>query len=170
MGYRQLTMWWKFQMQSKTTQPYMHMFSFSPDSSQERVDLNQYFSYFEKNRFHRSVFLKRIFVVPIQSLSCVWLFVTPWTITHQTPLFSTISQSLLKFMSTESMMLSNHLILGHPLLLLPSVILSVRVFSSELALHTRWSKYWSFSFSIRPSREYSGLISFKIDWFDLLHV
>ena len=142
MGYRQLTMWWKFQMQSKTTQPYMHMFSFSPNSSQERVDLNQYFSYFEKNRFHRSVFLKRIFVVPIQSLSCVWLFATPWTTACHNFLSLAISWSLLKFMSIESVMLSNHLILYCPFFLLPSIFPSIRVFSSELAFCIRWPKYW----------------------------
>ena len=82
----------------------------------------------------------------------------------------TISQSLLRFMSIESMMLSNHLILCHPLLLLPSVFSSIKVFSNELALHIRWPSYWSFSFSISPSSEYTELISFRIDWFDLLAV
>ena len=96
--------------------------------------------------------------------SCV--FVTLWTVALQVPLSFTISQSLLKFM----VMLSNHLILCCPLLLLPSSILSMRVFSNELALHIRWPKYWSFSFSISPSSEYSGLISFRSDWFDLLAV
>ena len=87
-----------------------------------------------------------------------------------TPLSFTISQSLLKFVSIGSVMLSNHLILCYPLLLLPSVLPSIRVFSSESALLIRWLKYWSFSFSISPSNEYSGLISFRIDWFDLLAV
>ena len=87
-----------------------------------------------------------------------------------TPLSFTISQSLLKFMSIGSVMLSNHLILCYPLLLLPSVLPSIRVFSRESALLIRWLKYWSFSFSISPSNEYSGLISFRIDWFDLLAV
>ena len=86
------------------------------------------------------------------------------------PLCPTISQSLLKFMSLESLMLSNHLILCCSLLLLPSIFLSIGIFSSELALHVRWPKYWSFSFSISPSSEYSGLISFRIDWLDLLSV
>ena len=81
-----------------------------------------------------------------------------------------ISQSLLRFMSIESVMLSNHLILCHALSPLPSIFLSIRIFSSESALHIRWSKYWSFSFSITPSNEYSGLISFRIDWFNLLAV
>ena len=89
----------------------------------------------------------------------------PWTAAHQSPLSFTISQSFLKFMSIEFVMLSNHLIFGHPLLL-PSMIPSIRVFSSELALYIRWPKYWGFSIS--PSNEYSGSISFRIDWFDLL--
>ena len=97
-----------------------------------------------------------------------WLFVTPRTTAHQAPLSFTISQSLLKFMSTELVMLSNHLILCHPLLLLPSIFSSVRVFSNELVLCIRWPKYWGFSFSISPSSEYSGYIFVRIDWFDLL--
>ena len=106
-------------------------------------------------------------VAVILSLSRVQHFVTPWTVAHQAPLSSTISWSLLKFMSIESVVLSNHLILCHTLLLLPSVFPSIRVFSRESALQIRWPKYWSFSFSISLSNEYSGLISFKIDWFDL---
>ena len=102
----------------------------------------------------------------VQSLSCVQLFVTPWTAAHQTSLSITNSPSMLKLMSIESVMPSNHLILCHPLLLLPSVFLSIRVFSKELTLRIRWPKYWSFSVS--PSDEYSGLISFRFDWFDLL--
>ena len=94
----------------------------------------------------------------------------PWTIAHQASLFSTIPQNLLKFMFIESVLLCNHLILCCPLLLLPSIFLSIRVFSSELALPIRWPKYWSFSFSINPSNEYSELISSRIDWFDLLAV
>ena len=92
---------------------------------------------------------------------------TPWTATCQASLSFTVSQSLLKFMSIELEMLSNHLILCLPLLLLPSIFPSIRVFSNELTLCIRWPKYWSFSFSDSPSSEYSGLISFKIDWFDL---
>ena len=95
-------------------------------------------------------------------------FAISWTLAHQAPLSSTISCSLLKFMSIESVMLSNHLILCCPLPLLPSVFPSIRVFSSEPVLCIRWPKYQSFSFSISPSYEYSGLISFRIDWFDLL--
>ena len=95
---------------------------------------------------------------------------TPWTAAHQASLSFTISQSLLKPMSIELMMPSNHLVLCHPLLLLPSIFPSIRVFSIKLALCIRWPKYWRFSFSISPSSEYSGLISFRIDWLDLLAV
>ena len=96
---------------------------------------------------------------------------TPWTAAHQAPLSSTVAQDLFKFTSIESVMLSNHLVLCHPFLLLPSIFLSIRVFSSELALcSVRWPKDWSFSFSISPSSECSGLISIRIDWFDLLAV
>ena len=105
-----------------------------------------------------------------QLISCVWLFVTPWTAASQTPVSSTISWSLLKFMSIELVMFSNHLIVYCPILLLPSLFPSIRVFSSESAVHIRWPKYWSSSFSISPSKEYSSLISFRIDWFDLLVV
>ena len=95
---------------------------------------------------------------------------TPWTAAHQASLSITNSQSLLKLVSVELVMPSNHLILCHPLLLLPSVFPSIRVFSSESALHTRWPKCWSFSFSISSSNKYSGLISFRTDWLDLLAV
>ena len=108
--------------------------------------------------------------VVVQSLSQDWLFAAPWTAAHQASLSSTISKSLLKLMSIESVMLSSHLIFCHPLLLLSSIFPSIRVFSKELALCIRWSKYWSFSFSISPSNEYSGLISFRINCFDLLAV
>ena len=105
--------------------------------------------------------------VVVQSLSCVWLFATPWTAACQASLSFTFSQSLLKLLSIESMMSSNYLILCHPLLLLPSAFPSIRVFSSESALHIRWPEYWSFNFSISPFSEYSGLISFRMDWFNL---
>ena len=95
---------------------------------------------------------------------------TPWTAAHRAPLSFTISWSLLRFMSIESVMLSNHLILCHSLFLWSSIFPSIRVFSSESVLHIRWPKYWSFSFSISPSNERSGLISFRIDLFDLLAV
>ena len=111
--------------------------------------------------------------IVVQSLSCFQLFETPWTdslfcLRHQASLFFTIFQSFLKLMAIELMMPSNHLILCCPLLLLPSIFPSIRVFSSESALCLRWPSYWSFSIS--PSNEYSGLISFRIDWFDLLAV
>ena len=106
----------------------------------------------------------------VQLLSHVPLFATLWTAAHQASLSITKSWSLLKLMSIESMIPSNHLILCHPLLLLPSIFLSIRDFSNELTLCIRWSKYWSFSFNISPSNEYSGLISFRIDWLDLLAV
>ena len=106
----------------------------------------------------------------VQSPSHVRLFATPWIAAHQASLPIINSQSLLKLMSIESVLPSNHLILYHPLLLLPSIFPSIRDFSNESVLHVRWPKYWSFSFSIRPSNEYSGLISFKIDWWDLLAV
>ena len=105
-----------------------------------------------------------------QLLSCVRLFVIPWAAVHQASLSITNSWSLLKFMAIESVIPSNHLTLCHPLFLLPSVFPSIRVFSSESVLHITWPKYWSFSFSISPSNEYSGLISFRMDWFDLLAV
>ena len=108
-------------------------------------------------------------VVVVQSLSHIWLFATPWTAAHQASL-STFSRSLLKLMCIESVMPSSRLILYHPLLLLPSVFPSIRVFSNESVLCIRWPKYWSFSFSISPSDEYSGLISFRMDWLDLLAV
>ena len=106
----------------------------------------------------------------VQSLSHVWIFVTPWTAARQASLSITNSQSLLKLMSTELVMPSNHLILCRPLLLLPSIFPSTGVFSNESALRSRWPKYWSFSFNISPSNEHSGLISFRMDWLDLLAV
>ena len=109
-------------------------------------------------------------VSSVQLLSSVQLFVTPWIAAHQASLSITNSQSLLKLMSIESAMLSNHLILCLPLLLLPSIFPSIKVFSNESVLCIRWPKYWSFSFGICPSNEYSGLISFRINWFDLLAV
>ena len=103
-------------------------------------------------------------------VSPVQLFETPWTAAHQASLSITNSQSPPKPMSIESVMPSNHLILCHPLLLLPSIFPSIRVFSNKCVLHIRWPEYWSFSFSISPSNEYSGLISFRIGWLDLLAV
>jgi len=106
----------------------------------------------------------------VQSLSHVQLFATPWTAARQASLSIINSQSLLKLMSIESVMPSSHLILCHPLLLLPSIFPSIQVFSNELILCIRWPEYWSFSFSTSPSNEYSGLISFRTDWLDLLAV
>ena len=103
----------------------------------------------------------------VQSLSCVRRFVTPWTGTRQSSLYINNFQSLFKIMSIESVMPSNHFILGRPFLLLPSLFPRIRVFSNESVLLIRWLKNWSFSFSISPSNEYSRLISFRIDWFDL---
>ena len=104
----------------------------------------------------------------VQSLSCVWLFATPWNAACQASLSITNSWSLLKLMFIESVMPSNNLILCHPLLLLPSIFPRIRVFSNESIICIRWPKYWSFNFSISPSNEYSGLISFRRDWMDLL--
>ena len=106
----------------------------------------------------------------VQLLSHARLFETPWTAARQASLSITNSRSLLKLMSIESVMPSNHLILCRPLLCLPSIFPSIRVFSNESALHIRWPNYWSFSFSISPSNEHSGLISFRIHWLDLLAV
>ena len=106
----------------------------------------------------------------VQLLSHVLFFVTPWTAIHQAPLSSIISQSLLKIMSIELVMLSNHLIHCHSLLFLPSIFPSIRVFPNQSALCSKWPENQSFSFSISPSNEYSGLISFRINWFDLLVV
>ena len=106
----------------------------------------------------------------VQLLSRVQLFATPWTAAQQASKSITKSQILLKLMSIESVIPSNHLILCHPLLLPPSIVPSIKVFSNESVLHIRWPKYWSFSFSISPSKEYSRLIFFRIDWLDLLAV
>ena len=113
---------------------------------------------------------KQAFVIVVQLPSHVQFFASPWTAACQASLSLTISWSLPKFMSIESMVPSSHLILWHLLLLLPSTFPSMREFSSELTVHIRWSKYWSFSFSISPSSRYSGFISLKIDWLDLLAV
>ena len=106
----------------------------------------------------------------VHLFSHVWLFATPWTAARHASLSITHSRSLLKLMSIESVMPSNHLILCRPLLLPPSIFPSIRVFSNEPVLHIRWPKYWSFSLNISPSNEYSGLISFRMDWLDLLAV
>ena len=113
--------------------------------------------------------MARVLISSVQSLSRVQLL-TPWTAAHQASLFSANSRSLLKLMSIESVMPSSHLILCCPLFLLPSIFPSIRVFSNESVLCIRWPKYWSFSISISPSNDYSGLISFRMDWMDLLAV
>ena len=119
-------------------------------------------------------FLAQVYVFfvsqSVQSLSRVWLFATPCTAAHQASLSITNSQSLPKLMSVESVMPSNHLFLCHPLLLLPSIFPSIRVFSNESALCIRWPKYWSFRVNISPSNEHPGLISFGMDWLDLLAI
>ena len=133
---------------------------FSPSLTIQKIHTSEYEPYL--NSVHEYRFSS------VQSLSHVWLFATPWTAAHQASLSITNSWSLVKLMSIELVMPSNHLIFCHPFLLLPSVFPSIRVFSNESVLRIRWPKYWSFSFSISPSNEYSGLISFRIDWFDLL--
>ena len=110
------------------------------------------------------------FISLVQSLSCVQIFSTPWAAAHQASLSITYSQSILKLMSIKSVIPSKNLILCHPLLLLPPIFPSMRVFSNKSVLHIRWPKCWSFSFSISLSNEYSGLISFRMDWLDLLAV
>ena len=110
------------------------------------------------------------FIIVVHLRSCIQLFATPWTIACQASLSFTSSWNLLRFLSIESVMPSNHLILCHPLLFLPLIFPSIRVFSKQLALHIRWPKYWSFSFSNSPSNKHLGLISFRIDWFDLFVV
>ena len=132
--------------------------TWSIGQGQTQSSYHKFFSYF--------IFC---FVV-VQSLSPVWLFATPWAAACQASLSFTISRSLLKLRSVESVMPSNHLILCHPLLLPPSIFPSNRVFSSGSVLGIRWPKFWSFSFSISPSNEYLRLISFRMDWFDLLAV
>ena len=117
-----------------------------------------------------SPFMLSVQFSSLQSLSRVWLFKTPWVTAHQVSLSITNSWSLLKLMSMESVMPSSHLILCRPLLLLPSIPPSIRVFSNESTVPMRWPKYWSFSFSISPSNEHPGLISFRMDWLDLLAV
>ena len=118
-------------------------------------------------RFWLSLLENSVQFSSAQSLSCVRLFATPWTAACQASLSITNSRSLSKLMFIESVMPSNHLILCHSLLLLPSIIPRIRVFSNESVFRIRWPKYWSFSFSISPSNEYSGLISLRIDWLDL---
>ena len=131
--------------------------------------MSSFFHYFWKDNFAEYIIISwQLISLLVQLLSCIWLFATPWTAAHQAPLSSTTSGSLLKFMSTELVMLSNHLILCCSFLLLPSGFLSIRVFFKELALLIRLPKHWSFSFTINPSNEYSGLNSLRIDWLILV--
>ena len=116
------------------------------------------------------IFFFRFLVSSVQSLSRVRFFATPWITAHQASLSITNSQSLFKLMSMEMVMPSSHLILCCPLLFLPPIPPSIRLYSNESTLHMRWPKYWSFSFSISPSKEHPGLISFRMDWLDLLAV
>ena len=128
------------------------------------------FGFFCKKLWNTSAVFSKMFFSSVQSLSHVWLFVTPWITAHHTPLSITSSLSLLKLMPIESVMPSSHLFLCCPLFLLPPISPSIRVFSNESTLLMRWPKYWSFSFSISPSNEHPGLISFRIGWLDLLAV
>ena len=121
-------------------------------------------------KIKKYILLIYLTVSSVQLLSHVWIFATLWTAACQAYLSITSSQSLLKLTSFEFVMLSNHLVVCRPLLLLPSIFLSIRVFSNESILLIRWAKYWNFNFSKSPSNEYSGLISFRIDWLDLLAV
>ena len=137
------------------------------------LNSNNCTSIFLRKNYHLSLHswsLLICYIAIVQSLSCVRLFATPWDAALQALLSSTISWSLLRFMSIELAMLSNHLILCHPLLFWPSIFPNIRVFSNGSALHISWPEYWGFSFSISPSSAYSGLISFRIDWFDLFAV
>ena len=129
-----------------------------------------YVIYCSQPSVNKKSFCLASIVVIIQSLSHVWFFAAPWTAGRQAYLSSTIYQNLLKLMSIELVMPFHHLILCYPLLLLPSIFPSIRCFPDESAFCIRWPNYWSFSFSVSPSNEYSGLISFRIDWFDLLAV
>ena len=141
----------------------------TPNNRQAILYISQGSSEKQNTHTHTHTYIYT-YISSVQSFSLVWLFATPWTTASQASLSITNSLSLLKLMSIESVMPSNYPILCHPLLLLPSIFPSIRVFSNESVLHIRWTKYWSFSFSISPSNEYSGLISFRMDWLDLLAV
>ena len=129
-------------------------------------------SYHKKimNQYIMNINVKILSSVQFSHSSHIWLFATPWTVAHQASLSITNSQSLLKLISIESVMPSNHTILCHALLLPPLIFPRIRVFSNESALRIRWPKYWSFSFNMSPSNEHPGLISFRMDWLDLLAV
>ena len=127
-------------------------------------------SFYKKKKIRNIYQFSSVQFSSVQSLCCVWLFAAPWIAARQASLSITISRSSLRLTSIESVMPSSHLILGRPLLLLPPIPPSTRVFSNESTLPMRWPKYWSFSFSISPSNEHPGLISFRMDWLDLLAV
>ena len=146
--------------------PTVYFFYFQLSNLLKRLLLSQYIN----TLLNGSSVIMSLSECPVLSLSCVRLFATPWSAARQASPSITNSQSPPKLMSIESVMPSNHLILCRPLLLLPPVPPSIRVFSNESVLHNRWPKYQSFSFSISPSNKYSGLISFRMDWLDLLAV
>ena len=154
-----------------TLKPFIHLLPWFPKTIY-RIFLNHIFFLFTHlpRTFYQEVMRPALYKVSVQSLSHVQLFVTPRTAALQASLYITNSWNWLKLMSIELVMPSNHLILCHPFLLPPSIFPSIRVFSNESVLHIRWPKYWNFSFSIHPSNEYSGLISFRMDWLDLLAV
>ena len=151
----------KFMNYSKSFVVLTTLFTASPSG----VDSDSKYHFFAHHYEATPHLFKFYHIVAVQSLSPVQLFAIPWTAACQASPSFTISQSLPKLMSIESVMPSNHLVLCYALLLLSSIFPSIRVFSNESARHIRWPKYWSFSFSISPSTEYSGLISFRIDWF-----
>ena len=145
-------------------------FLFPKSRHSDNAESAHVFNLFGHYRLLRRLLLLRYIYISVQLLSRVRLFATPWTVARQASPSITNSWSILKLMSIELVMPSNHLILCRPLLLPPSIFPSIRVFSNESVLCIRWAKYWSFSFSISSSNEYSGLISFRTDWFDLLAV
>ena len=164
---------WELVMDREAWRAAVHRVTKSWTWLSDWTELNWIFSYtplyFNINAIlSPNAVIRPLHVCSVQSLSYVRLFVTLWTAARQASLSITNSWSLLKLMSIELVRPSNHLMLCHPLLLLHSILPSIRIFSNESVLHIRWPKYWGFSFSISPSNEYSGLISFRIDWFDLL--
>ena len=170
------TTWWPRPLKTSETIPsHLSPLSFNHKSLSWALNPNEpcLSSYLTQSNAFLSISFNPhsiVLVAVVQPLSRVQFFLIPWSAACQAPLPFTVSQSLLKFMSVESVTLSNHLNLCYPLLLLPSIFPSIRVFSNESALHIKWPKYWSFSFRIIPFNEYSGLISFRIDCFDLLRV
>ena len=160
---------WELVMDRETCRAAIHGVEKSRTRLSDWTELNWILSKytFQYNVFN---FVIQIHFIVLQLLSCVQFCVIPCTVACQAPVYSTISWNLLKFMSFVLVMLSNHLILCYPLLILPSVLYSIKIFSNELALYIKWPKCWSFSFSINTSIKYSGLILFRIDCFDILAV